>query len=336
LFAEKIDLRHLNERMCVLVLPWHICQTETTPFAYNLIKTILLIKLPIISESASYVESWLLFALYTLHLRIMNQEELKTLLDQAVDLYQRPEFIADDPIQIPHRYTSLQNIEIAGFVAASFAWGQRKTIIAKASDFMQRMGPDPIDFILNHRESDLAAFLDFKHRTFNSTDALFFIDLLKRIYLEHVSMEAVFFPPGKTRTVRDGLSHFHRVAFAPDYAPERTKKHLATPERHSTCKRLNMFLRWMVRSGESGIDFGLWKCLEPAQLMIPLDVHVENVARSMGLLRRKQRDWMAVEELTDRLRAFDPADPVKYDFALFGMGVLAHSDWNQERSNRIS
>jgi uncharacterized protein (TIGR02757 family) len=288
------------------------------------------------NEPGQHGVSWLDLARYVLHLRIMNQEDLKTLLDQAVALYQRPEFIADDPIQIPHRYHSLPNIEIAGFVAASFAWGQRKTIIAKASDFMHRMGPDPLDFILNHRERDLAVFLDFKHRTFNSTDALFFIDLLKRIYREHSSMETVFFPLGKAWSVRDGLSHFHHFAFVPDYAPERTKKHLATPERHSTCKRLNMFLRWMVRSSESGIDFGIWRRLEPAQLMIPLDVHVENVARSLGLLTRKQRDWMAVEELTDWLRVFDPADPVKYDFALFGMGVLSHSEWNQERSNRIS
>jgi uncharacterized protein (TIGR02757 family) len=251
---------------------------------------------------------------------------IKQQLDDAVVYFEKPFFIDADPIQLPHRFTIKQDIEIAAFIAAIFAWGQRKTIISKASEFIQLMDNQPHAFLLQHSERDLKAFEQFRHRTFQGTDALFIIDLLKRIYHEHDSMESVFFSPESDGNIKAAISKFHRYAFTPDYAPVRTKKHLATPERNSTCKRLNMFLRWMVRSPAQGIDFGIWTSTSPAQLMIPLDVHVEKIARSLGLLKRKQRDWTAVEELTAELRKFDPVDPVKYDFALFGVGVLSAKD----------
>jgi uncharacterized protein (TIGR02757 family) len=251
---------------------------------------------------------------------------LKQHLDDAVAYFQKPSFIDSDPIQIPHRFSLKQDIEIAAFIAAIFAWGQRKTIISKASEFIQLMDNQPYAFVLNHSEHDLKAFEQFRHRTFQGTDALFIIDLLKRIYHEYDSMESVFFSPESDGNIKAAISRFHRYAFAPDYAPVRTKKHLATPERNSTCKRINMFLRWMVRSPQQGIDFGIWVSTSSAQLMIPLDVHVEKIARSLGLLKRKQRDWNAVEEVTEELRKFDPMDPVKYDFALFGLGVLSAKD----------
>jgi len=256
----------------------------------------------------------------------IKHDVLKAQLEAAVAYFQKPSFIEADPILLPHRFSQRQDIEIAGFIAAIFAWGQRKTIIAKASEFLSLMDDQPYQFILNHNEQDLKAFTSFKHRTFQGTDALFIVDLLRRIYRNNESMESIFFPLGTDGNIKAALSRFHNYAFMPDYAPQRSKKHFATPDRNSTCKRLNMFLRWMVRSPDKGIDFGIWKATTPDQLMIPLDVHVEKIARSMGMLQRKQRDWTAVEELTSLLRKFDSKDPVKYDFALFGLGVLAEKD----------
>ncbi len=249
---------------------------------------------------------------------------IKKLLDEGVERYNEPAFIAQDPISVPHRFSRLQDIEIAAFWAAILAWGQRKTIINNANKLMDLMDGAPHDFILNHEEKDRARFLEFKHRTFLATDTLYFLEFFQHYYRQHASLEDAFARHLSPEDEHTGpaLAGFHESFFALPYAPERTRKHIATPARKSTCKRLNMFLRWMVRKDENGVDFGLWKSIRPAQLLMPLDVHVERVARRLGLLVRKQTDWLAVLELTQRLRAYDAEDPVKYDFALFGMGVL--------------
>ena len=258
-----------------------------------------------------------------------SHSSLAAFLDEAARRYNTPAFIDSDPISIPHRFSKLQDREITGFWAATLAWGQRKTIIRSANRLVELMDGAPHDFIVNHEEQDRARFLDFKHRTFQSTDTLWFLEFFQQYYQCHASLEQAFarhLHPGDT-TTENALRGFHRDFFDHPYAPERTRKHVATPERGSTCKRLNMFLRWMVRQDTSGVDFGLWSNIRPAQLLIPLDVHVERVARRFGLLRRKQTDWPAVLELTENLRAFDPEDPVKYDFALFGLGVLEPSQF---------
>ena len=211
-----------------------------------------------------------------------------------------------------------------GFWVAMLAWGQRKTIINKARELIHLMDGVPHDFVLHHREKDRKRFLSFKHRTFQVTDTLYFLEFLQHYYRQKQSLEdafARFLAPEDTDTER-ALAGFHQLFFSLPNAPQRTRKHIPTPERRSSCKRLNMFLRWMVRQDDRGVDFGLWKRIRPDQLLIPLDVHVDRVARRLGLLERKQTDWRAVQELTGRLRLIDPKDPVKYDFALFGMGVL--------------
>lgn len=253
----------------------------------------------------------------------MNQS-LKTYLDQCVDQFNTPGFIENDPICIPHQFSRLQDIEIMGFWVAMLAWGQRKTIINKSRELVALMDGAPYDFIRNHEEKDRAAFLRFKHRTFQATDTLYFLDFLQNYYQKEKSLENAFcqFLPADALTTEQALIGFHRLFFSLPDAPQRTRKHIATPERKSTCKRLNMFLRWMVRKDDRGVDFGLWNKMKPAQLLMPLDVHVERISRKQGLLHRKQRDWQAVLELTAQLRQFDPEDPVKYDFALFGLGVL--------------
>jgi len=241
-----------------------------------------------------------------------------------VERYNRPAFIDADPISIPHRFSRLQDIEITAFWAAMLAWGQRKTIINKSLELIELMDGAPYDFILNHQEEDRKPFLSFKHRTFQPTDTLYFLEFFQQYYRRHHSLEDAFarhMQPEDENTEK-ALVGFHESFFALPYAPQRTRKHIATPTRKSTCKRLNMFLRWMVRQDDKGVDFGLWKRISPRQLLMPLDVHVDRVARKLGLLQRKQADWWAVLELTERLRQYDPKDPVKYDFALFGLGVL--------------
>jgi uncharacterized protein (TIGR02757 family) len=250
-------------------------------------------------------------------------EALQALLNQAVKRFNAPAFIADDPISIPHRFSKKQDKEIMGFWAATLAWGQRKTIIQSANRLATLMDEAPYDFILNHTEEDRARFEGFKHRTFQATDTLWFLEFLQQFYRNNHSLETAFarhLSPAE-ETVAKALAGFHLDFFNSPYAPERTRKHVATPERGSTCKRLNMFLRWMVRKDSSGVDFGIRNQISPAQLLIPLDVHVDRIARQLGLLERSQTDWQAVLELTARLREFDPEDPVKYDFALFVMGL---------------
>ena len=253
-----------------------------------------------------------------------NRQRLKEILEEGVNKFNRPSFIESDPISIPHQFSKLQDIEIMAFWTAILAWGKRITIINKANELIQLMDGAPYDFILNHKEKDRQAFLKFKHRTFQPTDTLYFLSFLQNYYKKNESLETAFsqFLEKEDDTVKKALIGFRELFFSLPYAPNRTKKHIATPIRKSTCKRLNMFLRWMVRKDQRGVDFGLWNTIKPDQLLIPLDVHVDRTARSFNLVQRKQRDWLTVLELTNNLKLYDALDPVKYDFALFGMGVF--------------
>ena len=248
----------------------------------------------------------------------MNLAQLRRQLDAQYLRYNRPEFIANDPVQIPHRFTQRADIEIAGLFAALLAWGQRPTIINKTNELVRRMDDAPHQFITQHQEEDLKRLLGFCHRTFCDTDLLYFVHFLRDWYSQHDSLEPAFLVG---HSQRERLINFHNRFFSLPEAPARTRKHVATPARGSACKRVNMYLRWLVRRDEHGVDFGLWTGLSPADLIMPIDLHVERQARPLGLLSRKLVDWQAAEELTANLRLLDPTDPVKYDFALFGAGV---------------
>ncbi|NLO71318.1 MAG: TIGR02757 family protein [Porphyromonadaceae bacterium] len=244
---------------------------------------------------------------------------IKSILDQAVIRYNNTDFIENDPIQIPHRFSKKEDIEIAGFLSASIAWGQRKTIINNGWRLMERLDFSPYEFIME--ESDFSPFSDFVHRTFNGLDCQFFLQSLKNIYQNHGGLEQVFTSGFlEDNTIFSALKQFRSVFFEIPYE-DRTRKHIPDVSTNSSAKRLNMFLRWMVRKDENKVDFGLWEKIPMSALMLPLDVHTSNVARDMKLTSRKQNDWKAVEEITVELRKFDPDDPVKYDFALFGIGV---------------
>ncbi len=248
--------------------------------------------------------------------------DLKEFLDAKADFYNRPSFIERDPVSIPHRFSRRQDIEIMGFWAAVLAWGQRPVILKKASELVELMDGSPYEFVRNHQDSDLRRFLAFKHRTFNATDALYFLHFFRQYFQQNDSLEDAFLIAENTaNTVEPNLVAFHDRFCCDPFFPARTRKHIATPARNSSCKRLLMFLRWMVRQDNKGVDFGLWTRLRPSQLVIPIDVHVNRVARSLGMLTRPQTDWKAALELTETLRQFDPTDPVRYDFALFGLGV---------------
>ena len=252
----------------------------------------------------------------------MNKK-IALLLDKKVAEYNRPEFIPHDPISIPHQFTKQQDIEIAGFFASIFAWGNRTTIINKTNQLMQLMEGKPYEFCMEYADHKLKNLLPFRHRTFQATDLLYCIDFFHFHYSKNTSLETAF-SKGIKRSdanVENGLRYFHQYFFSLPDAPQRTQKHIATPERASTCKRLNMYLRWMVRNDNNGVDFGIWNKISPSQLICPIDVHVARVARKLGLITRKQTDWLTAVELTDNLKKLDPKDPAKYDFALFGMGV---------------
>jgi uncharacterized protein (TIGR02757 family) len=250
----------------------------------------------------------------------MNKNDLQEFLDRKVEEYNQHSFIKNDPISIPRSFTKKQDIEIAGFFAAVFSWGNRTTIINKSKELMQLMDNAPYDFCLDHSPKKLKRLISFKHRTFSTTDLLYFIEFFKWHYSKHKSLEIAFIQHGNT--VEEMLTGFHHYFFSLEHVPARTKKHIATPERRSSCKRLNMYLRWMVRKDDMGVDFGIWKNISPSQLICPIDLHVARVARRFDILKRKQTDWQAALELTEYLRTLDENDPVKYDFALFGLGVM--------------
>ena len=249
---------------------------------------------------------------------------LKSFLEKKVDQYNQPFFIPGDPVSIPHLFSKKQDIEIAGFFASIFAWGNRATIISKSKQLMELMDNAPHEFIISHQEKDLQGLLKFKHRTFNTTDLLYFILFLKYHYQDSPSLETAFskWMKPKDKNIENALTGFHDYFFSLPDSPVRTKKHIATPARNSSCKKLNMYLRWMVRKDSGGVDFGIWKKIKPSQLICPMDVHVARVSRKLKLLTRKQNDWQAALELTERLKKFDAADPAKYDFALFSLGVV--------------
>jgi uncharacterized protein (TIGR02757 family) len=248
-------------------------------------------------------------------------KKLKSFLDKNLEVYNRPSFIEKDPITVPHRFIKLQDIEISGFFAAIFAWGNRTTIINKSNELMRLMDNAPHQFILEHGEDDLRRFLKFCHRTFNDVDLFYFIEFFRHHYSKHKSLEEAFLPEGKFTSVEASLNYFHSYFFSLPDAPARTKKHIAAPFKNSTCKRLNMYLRWMVRSDKAGVDFGQWKKIKQSALICPLDLHVARVSRKLGLITRKQTDWLAAVELTEELKKLDPEDPAKYDFALFSLGI---------------
>lgn len=248
---------------------------------------------------------------------------LKAFLDEKVQQYNVPDFIIADPVSIPHLFSQQQDIEIAGFFAALFAWGNRTIIINKSRELLRRMDMEPYDFVLHAQPADLLKLTGFVHRTFQATDIFYFIDFLRQHYQKYSSLETAFsqwLQPGDA-TIEPALNGFKKYFFTLEHE-KRTRKHISSPQQDSTCKRLNMFLRWMVRQDNKGVDFGLWKNISPRQLICPIDVHVARVARRFQLLQRKPLDWRAALELTSYLRSLDAADPVKYDFALFGLGVI--------------
>jgi uncharacterized protein (TIGR02757 family) len=248
--------------------------------------------------------------------------KLKQFLDAKVALYNKRSFIEKDPISIPHAFSKKQDIEIAGLFAAVLAWGNRTTIINNCRKLMEWMDNRPHDFILNHKYTELKPFASFAHRTFNATDLLYFIAFLKYHYLQFDSLEDAFVPGRKYKedTVEQALVHFHNYFFSIEH-PERTKKHIATPVRNSACKRINMYLRWMVRKDANGVDFGIWEKIKPCQLICPLDVHVARVAERLGLITNIKANWNNAMLLTEQLSALNPKDPAVYDYALFGLGM---------------
>lgn len=251
--------------------------------------------------------------------KAMTIEEIKDLLDEKFELYHRPDFIIDDPIQIPHRFTKKEDVEISAFLAATIAWGQRKTIIKNANRLMELMDESPHDFILNHQVHDLKRFQGFVHRTFNESDIQYFVTALQNIYTNHTGLEEVF--AQYKNDMKASISNFKAVFFENEHLT-RTEKHVSDPAKGSAAKRLNMYLRWMVRDSTGGVDLGLWKSIAPSSLFLPLDVHTGNVSRKLGLTTRKQNNWITVNEITMKLREFCPEDPIKHDFSLFGLGIF--------------
>lgn len=254
----------------------------------------------------------------------MREHELvEELLNRKVIQYNQPGFIENDPVSIPRAFTKKEDIEISGFISSILAWGQRKTIINKCHELLERMDNTPYDFILNHHESDLKKLESFKHRTFNDTDTLYFIEALKYLYKYHGGLEGAFIKehsPDYPDT-SNAIIGFRKLFFSLEDHPRRTEKHISNPLKNATCKRINMYLRWMVRKDTCGVDFGIWNGIKMSQLICPCDVHVERVATTLSLLKTGAKGWKMATELTEQLKEFDPEDPVKYDFALFGMGV---------------
>ena len=253
----------------------------------------------------------------------MKKSEVIALLRQKADTYNNVDFIPTDPIQIPHRFSKKEDVEISGFITATIAWGRRDTIIKNASKFLEWMDNCPHDFILNFQEKDLSPFTQFVHRTFNGDDALIFLHALKRLYLDHGGLEASISQCFKTDLIQNGIGwHNFKKLFFKESELQRSFKHLPDPLKGSAAKRMNMYLRWMVRKDKHGVDFGIWDKMDSGQLYVPLDVHTSRVARKLGILKRKQDDWKSVLELNKQLKKIDPKDPVRFDFALFGLGAF--------------
>jgi uncharacterized protein (TIGR02757 family) len=251
----------------------------------------------------------------------MTEAELKDFLDEKVLQYNTHDFIESDPVQIPHLFTQKEDIEIAGFLSATIAWGNRKMIIKNSIKMMDMMGNSPYDFVVSHSEHDLEKLNTFVHRTFNGQDFQSFIKGLQNVYKNHDGLESVFAKNQEATSVQKSIHEFKKVFFEANQ-PQRSQKHISDPLNKSAAKRINMYLRWMCRQDNKGVDLGIWKSISASKLSCPLDVHSGNVARKLGLLTRKQNDAKALHELDTQLRILDPKDPVKYDFALFGLGVF--------------
>lgn len=250
----------------------------------------------------------------------MTDSELKEFLDEKADFYNNPIFIESDPLQIPHSFSLKEDIEISGFLASTIAWGNRKMIINNSKKMMDLMGNSPYDFVMTHNEDQLIDLENFVHRTFNGVDFKQFIISLKHIYENHQGLENVFYNDGNLN-LQENISHFKKIFFEINHE-KRTEKHVSDPLNGSAAKRLNMYLRWMVRKDNKGVDLGIWKKISMAQLSCPLDVHSGNTARKLNILTRKQNDAKTLAELDAYLRKLDPIDPSKYDFALFGLGAI--------------
>lgn len=251
----------------------------------------------------------------------MNPNEIKAFLDEKVIRYNQPSFVETDPIQIPKIFIEKENIEISAFLTATIAWGNRKAIIKNARHLMSMMDNNPYEFVLHSSKPEMEKLAQFVHRTFNGNDCIYFILSLKNLYKNHGGLQQVFTDGYQQQnTIKSSLEYFYSLFF--ELKGERTRKHVSNVAKGASGKRLNMFLRWMVRNDKAGIDFGLWNTIPASALMLPLDVHTGNVARKLGILKRKSNDWKAVEEVTETLRTFDPSDPIKYDFALFGLGAF--------------
>jgi uncharacterized protein (TIGR02757 family) len=251
----------------------------------------------------------------------LSGDELKDFLEAKVIQYNTIGFIETDPISLPHRYTLKEDIEVAGFLVASIAWGNRKMILTSGHRMMEMMSDSPYDFIMNHEDYHLDKLAGFVHRTFNSVDFIHFIKALQHIYIHKQGLEGVFDLYQTNESLQPAIHQLYKVFFETPHC-QRTVKHISDPFKGSAAKKINMFLRWMIRKDNTGVDFGLWSSISPSKLSCPLDVHSGNVARILGLLTRKQNDARALLELDANLRLLDPKDPVKYDFALFGLGVF--------------
>ena len=249
-----------------------------------------------------------------------KKTELKEFLDEKVEKYNRPDFIENDPISIPHRFTSKEDIEISGFLAATISWGNRKMILRNANRMMELLDHSPYEFIMNSSNNEIEMIERFVHRTFNSTDLIYFLQALQNIYRHKGGLETIFIAHKTSDSLLPAIHEFHKIFFELSHE-KRTERHVSDPFKGSAAKKLNMYLRWMIRNDNRGVDFGLWKSISPSILSCPIDVHSGNVARKLGLLTRKQNDSKAVSELDNILRTFDKDDPVRYDFALFGLGV---------------
>ena len=251
----------------------------------------------------------------------MTPKELKEFLDFKVEQYNTPQFIETDPVQIPHLFSRKEDIEISGFLTATISWGNRKSILKNANSLMELLDHTPYEFVMQHSEADLERLQQFVHRTFNGSDLIYFIQAFQNIYSTHGGLETIFSNHSNKNSLQPAIHEFKKIFFELPHE-QRTQKHVSDPLKNSAAKRINMFLRWMIRNDNSQVDFGIWEQLSPSQLSCPLDVHSGNVARKLGLLHRKQNDAIALQELDSALRTMDPIDPVKYDFALFGLGVF--------------
>ena len=291
-----------------------------TPFKYDMeVSKLILIKLNNYEDNKMKLyEDFFIFEILK---SIMNKKELKEFLDVKVIEFNTPEYIKSDPIQIPHEYKLKQDVEISAFLVATIAWGKRITIIRNGYKMMNLMDNAPYEFVMNHTKKDLEGLTNFVHRTFNGTDFAYFIGSLRNIYTNHNGLEAVFSNNLKTNSLQRNIHTFKNIFFELPH-PKRTTKHVSDPLNGSAAKRINMFLRWMVRKDRNGVDFGLWDSISTSQLSCPLDVHSGNVARKLGLLTRKTNDAKALFELDTNLKKLDPMDPAKYDYALFGLGVF--------------